>query len=469
MLILTGLAVSILTFPPQVALAEISSAAANGTLTVVSDGADAITLTCQDGVVQINASDPDSGVVECATLTRILIEGGPGANIIDASGVLTEEFSTLAEVSLAGGESNDVITGTATVDVIDGGPGHDRLAGLEDNDSVNGGPGNDHFLWNNGDGSDHLEGDAGYDTIYVTGAAGRGDAFNAAPNGARFTLSRTNLMSFTLDMGTAERLVMEQGDRTDTVQVTSLAQSQVIVSSGSDNLEASLPEPMVIVGAGDISNTVAAYQLLLGGENNGGEPGSKPSGFRSINWDGVPDEMAAPNDYPSDFFNAPTAPRARGAILTTPGDALQVSADSENAADTLPRFGHINESYVDIFPVFSAERLFSPVGSNIADLTFFVPGTDTPAVTRGFGAVYTDIDTAHTAFEYFDINGNSLGEFRAPIAHEGLSFLGLIYPEPVIHRVRIRYGTDALGPDDGDDVDVAVMDDFIYGEPQPAD
>ena len=73
---------------------------------------------------------------------------------------------------------------------------------------------------------------------------------------------------------------------------------------------------MIIVGSGDISNTLAAYQLLLGGENNGGEPGSKPSGFRSINWDGVPDELAAPNDYPSDFFNAPNAPRARGAILT---------------------------------------------------------------------------------------------------------------------------------------------------------
>jgi hypothetical protein len=32
--------------------------------------------------------------------------------------------------------------------------------------------------------------------------------------------------------------------------------------------------------------------------------------------------------------------------------------------------------------------------------------------------------------------------------------------------VRIAYGNAALGPDDGGGVDVAVMDDFIYGEPQ---
>ena len=145
-----------------------------------------------------------------------------------------------------------------------------------------------------------------------------------------------------------------------------------------------------------------------------------------------------------------------------------VSADADNPLGALPRFGNINPAYADAFKAFSEERLFSPVGSNIAEVTFFVPGTNTPAVVRGFGAIYTDIDTDHTAFEYFDIDGNSLGKFGAPIADNGLSFLGVIFPEPIIHRVRVAYGTDALGPDDGNGVDVAVMDNFIYGEPQPA-
>jgi hypothetical protein len=143
-----------------------------------------------------------------------------------------------------------------------------------------------------------------------------------------------------------------------------------------------------------------------------------------------------------------------------------VSADKDNPTGTLPRFGNLNPKYVNDFYAFSEERLFSPVGSNIADVTFFVPGTDTPAAVRGFGAVYTDIDTDHTAFEYFDKDGKSLGKYGAPIANNGLSFLGVVFDEPIIARVRVAYGTTALGPDDGGSNDVAVMDNFIYGEPQ---
>jgi hypothetical protein len=223
--------------------------------------------------------------------------------------------------------------------------------------------------------------------------------------------------------------------------------------------------PAVIRGAGDIGAVVEEYRTLLGADN-GVEPGSKgPSGYREINWDGVPDELAAPNFMPSDFFNAPEAPRARGAFFSTPGEGIQVSADRDNPTGTPPYFTNINPGYT--FKTFSEERLFSPLGSNVVDLTFFVPGTNTPATVRGFGAVYTDVDTNHTAFEYFDKDGNSLGTFETPTADAGLSFLGVVFPEPVVHRVQIRYGTAALGPEDSADSDVAVMDNFIYGEPQP--
>jgi hypothetical protein len=229
-------------------------------------------------------------------------------------------------------------------------------------------------------------------------------------------------------------------------------------------------EPVVVSGAGatpdELRAKVDEYRQLLGLPDNVGTPATQPSGHREINWDGVPDEFAAPNALPSDFFNADKAPRARGAVLATPGTSVQVSADSDNSAGTPPRFGDINDSYSNIFTAFSGERMFSPVGSNIVDLTFFVPGTKTPAVVRGFGAVYADVDTDHTAFEYFDAADKSLGKFATPIANNGLSFLGVVFPEPVVHRVRIAYGTAALGPNDGTANDVAVMDDFIYGEPQ---
>lgn len=35
--------------------------------------------------------------------------------------------------------------------------------------------------------------------------------------------------------------------------------------------------------------------------------------------------------------------------------------------------------------------------------------------------------------------------------------------------VRITYGNAPLGPDDGGSIDVSVMDDFIFGEPQPVE
>ena len=228
--------------------------------------------------------------------------------------------------------------------------------------------------------------------------------------------------------------------------------------------------PLVITASGtkpdDIRAKVEEYGQLLGLPDNGGTPGSQPAGHRSIVWDGVPDELAAPNFYPADFFNDTKPPRARGAVLATPGEGLMVSADSDNPTGTPPRFGNINDSYSNIFTAYSAERMFSPVGSNIADLTFFVPGTTTPAVVRGFGAIYADVDTDHTAFEYFDAQDKSLGTFATPLANNGLSFLGVVFPESIIHRVRITYGTVALGPDDSAQNDVAVMDDFIYGEPQ---
>jgi hypothetical protein len=212
-----------------------------------------------------------------------------------------------------------------------------------------------------------------------------------------------------------------------------------------------------------IQTVVDQYRADLG-TLNPNQAGSFADGRREINWDGVPDNFAAPNDLPGNFFNVNSP---RGAIFSTPGSSVRVSADDSNPTNTPVRFGDINPNYVNTFSTFSPQRLFSPIGSNIVDLVFRVPGADTVALTRGFGAVYTDVDLAeNTAFEYFDVNGASLGSFETPASNGGLSFLGVSFPTPIVARVRIKYGNAPLGPDVGGGVDVAVMDDFIYGEPQ---
>jgi hypothetical protein len=244
-----------------------------------------------------------------------------------------------------------------------------------------------------------------------------------------------------------------------------LAMTGMLGGFGHGSPEAA-PKPKVVKGAGDISAKVAEFRALLGADNGTG-PDQFPTGRREINWDAVPDESAAPNALPADFFDAQTAPRARGAVLETPGDHVAVSANAANPAGVPVRFGDVNPSYSDRFRTFSEERLFSPVGSNVVNLRFDVPGTKTRAGVRGFGAVYTSVDRKESAaFEYFDKRGKSLGKFAVPVSKNGLSFLGVRFPNPIVARVKIVYGNNKLGPNDSGKYDVAVMDDFIYGEPQ---
>ena len=250
---------------------------------------------------------------------------------------------------------------------------------------------------------------------------------------------------------------------------TLLAVGAMLGTAGlSQGISAATSGPTVVRSGSklDAADAVDRFRSLLG-PDNGGSPGGDPKGHREINWDGVPDEQAEPNAYVGDFFNAPTAPRARGAVLKSVGGGrLAVSARAGNPAGVEPRFGNINPSYSTQFTTFSPERLFSPVGTNTVDLTFRVPGTTTRAAVRGFGAIYTDVDRPEGAsFRYYDPKGRLLGTYRVPAAPGSLSFLGVVFRDPVVARIRIVYGNRPLGPDESSRVDVAVMDDFFYGEP----
>jgi hypothetical protein len=243
----------------------------------------------------------------------------------------------------------------------------------------------------------------------------------------------------------------------------------IIFSCKKDDATPTTPTAKVIQAAGNIQAAITEYQGLLGA-NNGGDPGTKgTTGFREINWDALTDAECAPNLYAPDLFNSPTAPRSRGIVISTPGTGLMVSADGSNPTNTPTSFGNINATYTQIFPPFSGERVFSPVGSNIADVRFYVPGSSTKAVVRGFGAVYIDVDRVeNTAFEYFDINDKSLGTYATPVLNNGHVFLGVLFDQAIVHRVRIEYGNSPLGPNESSAVDVSVMDNFIFGEPQAA-
>lgn len=244
--------------------------------------------------------------------------------------------------------------------------------------------------------------------------------------------------------------------------------------------------PAVFQAAGptveSIESTVDAFRAALGDPNNANMP-AQPSGRREINWDGG-DPTIVTTTAPITPFNVFL--NTRGAQFTTPGTGLS------QASPVIPLGGQQcglevlfnNPSYCEIFSIFSPSRLFTPVGSNVTEGLFFIPGTNggTPALVSGFGAVFTDVDLpdgsgpsqdrssrrASTLIEYFGAGGALLFSSFVPASpgDGSLSFFGIVFDDARIARVRITSGNVAPGPDDDARNDIVVMDDFIYGEPR---
>ncbi len=214
--------------------------------------------------------------------------------------------------------------------------------------------------------------------------------------------------------------------------------------------------------AAAIQGTVDAFRANLGALNPN-NAGSFGSGRREINWDGVPNGFSAPNNLPANFFNVNSP---RGAVFSSSaGNAFQVSA---NAGVAPVRFGNIEPQYADLFTTFSSQRLFTALGTNIYDVNFFVPGSTTPALTRAFGSVFTDVDfDLSTSIEYFDLANTSLGKYfvpNVPSGNQTLSFLGVAFDSPVVSRVQITSGSQILAAGNTAQ-DLVVADDFIFAEP----
>ena len=241
-----------------------------------------------------------------------------------------------------------------------------------------------------------------------------------------------------------------------------------IVACGNDKVAAPPPppgpQPTVYTATGAIAAKVDEFRNVLG-VANGATAGEQPTGRREITWDGAgANPFDNRNDFPANFFNTNVK---SGAVFTTSGTGFR-----NDSTD----FAEINPEYGTQFTFFSANKIFAPVGSNQLDQLFEVAGQPTPAVTRGIGIVFSDVDLADkTTIQLFAQDGSSLGTFPAPVRSDaaGLSFLGVTFADAIIARVRITLGTGALGPGvndvtDGGTFDLVVVDNLIYGEPKKA-
>jgi Ca2+-binding RTX toxin-like protein len=168
-------------------------------------------------------------------LTLLSVDGGAGAD------------------TLNGSDGPDLILGGEGNDVLSGGGGDDRVVGDRGADTMSGGTGDDTLVWNNGDGSDIANGDDGRDDVEVNGAPAAGDVFTVQPNGVRIKFDRTNLVPFTVDIGSSETLHANGLGGDDTITVGEVGAFEVTGAGGPGN--------DTLTGAG-------SSETFLGGSGN---------------------------------------------------------------------------------------------------------------------------------------------------------------------------------------------------------
>ena len=127
-----------------------------------------------------------------AGVDALTINGLGGADTIS-----TRPISVRVEMNLTinGGDGDDLIRGSAGDDLVVGGRGNDvSLLGA----------GNDIFVWNSGDGSDIVEGQAGVDTLLFNGA-NVSEHIDISANGSRARLTR-DVANITMDLNSTETI-----------------------------------------------------------------------------------------------------------------------------------------------------------------------------------------------------------------------------------------------------------------------
>ena len=200
---------------------------------------DAFTLEPIAGGVRFRSLNLDEFTVDTAT-ERFQVNGLGGDDFVEAG----DGVGALTLLSVDGGAGADTVFGSEGPDVIVGGEGSDVL---------DGGGGDDTFVWNNGDGTDVDDGDLGRDDIEVNGAPAAGDAFSVQPNGRRIRFERTNLVAFSLDVGSSESLHVNGLGGEDTIAVGDVGDVAVTAAGGPGN---------------DTLTGGASSDTLLGGSGN---------------------------------------------------------------------------------------------------------------------------------------------------------------------------------------------------------
>lgn len=202
---------------------------------------------------------------------------------------------------------------------------------------------------------------------------------------------------------------------------------------------------------------LAEFEAALGGADNGTAAGEQGSGFRHWTPAGIavdgsdPGSTAIPGGHTAAL--SPTRLQPWGLEL---GPAVAVANDGFKS--------------VNAHAGFTPPDLWAPFNSNATSVQVVAPGSPAPAVTRGLGVEFVNVENSGTTIQYY--SGDAMvGQVTAP--QGATSFAGMLFADPVVTRVVVTLGTAEIFGFDGSTVSpggtssstLAAGDDVVLAEP----
>jgi Ca2+-binding RTX toxin-like protein len=181
------------------------------------NGAEVFTVTANGTRVRFDRLDPAPFSLDIGTTERLVLKANGGDDLVTTSGNL----ATLIQLTIDGGDGNDILLGSNGADTFLGGTGDDFVDGQQGNDVAFLGAGDDTFNWDPGDGNDIVEGEAGSDTLQFNCSAAS-ETLTVSANGGRVLLNR-DIANIVMDLDDIETIRVRALGGIDNLTVNNLA------------------------------------------------------------------------------------------------------------------------------------------------------------------------------------------------------------------------------------------------------
>jgi hypothetical protein len=209
--------------------------------------------------------------------------------------------------------------------------------------------------------------------------------------------------------------------------------------------------------------SLPAFEAAAGGADNGTASGEQGSGVRHWSPAGIAVNGSDPGSaaIPGGHTAALSLSRLRPWGIEL-GPEVAVADDG---------FKSVNSD-----AGFNPPGLWAPFNSNTTTLQVVAPGAQasapTPAMTRGLGITFVNVENSGTTIQYYSGNGPLLAQ-PLQVPPGNTSFAGVLFRDPVVTRVVVTLGTadmfafdgSTISPGGTDPTTLAAGDDIVLAEP----